>query len=145
MAASRLILAEPPIAYRVQPPLVIDASIVGAVLFDEPECDQALARMRSRQLFAPQLLDYEITNVAVTKLRKGLDAASAEAALRLYDEVDIQLLEADVPEMLRLAARYQLSAYDAAYLWLAAALKAPLATFDRQLGKAATQHLAALG
>ena len=27
-----------------------------------------------------------------------------------------------------------LSAYDAAYLWLAAELKAPLATFDRKLG-----------
>jgi len=43
-----------------------------------------------------------------------------------------------------LAERYALSGYDAAYLWLAAALKAPLATFDRRLGEAARRHLATL-
>ncbi len=40
--------------------------------------------------------------------------------------------------------RYQLSAYDAAYLWLAAELKAPLATFDAKLAAAAQAHLGAL-
>ena len=39
---------------------------------------------------------------------------------------------------------YGLSAYDAAYLWLAAQLKAPLATFNRKLGEAAQAHLGAL-
>ena len=38
----------------------------------------------------------------------------------------------------------RLSAYDAAYLWLAAELKAPLATFDAKLGKAAQRHLGQL-
>jgi predicted nucleic acid-binding protein len=43
-----------------------------------------------------------------------------------------------------LAERYALSAYDASYLWLAAELKAPLATFDRKLGTAAQRHLGEL-
>ena len=46
--------------------------------------------------------------------------------------------------VLAMARRYGLSAYDAAYLWLASQLKAPLATFDRKLGEAARQHLGAL-
>ena len=43
-----------------------------------------------------------------------------------------------------LALRYDLSTYDAAYLWLAAGLKAPLATLDRRLGEAAQRHLQSL-
>ena len=43
-----------------------------------------------------------------------------------------------------LALRYKLTAYAAAYLWLAAELKAPLATFDEKLAVAAQAHLASL-
>jgi predicted nucleic acid-binding protein len=41
-----------------------------------------------------------------------------------------------------LAMRYRLSAYDAAYLWLAGSLQAPLATFDAKLAGAARDYLA---
>ena len=41
-----------------------------------------------------------------------------------------------------LAQRYGLSAYDAAYLWVAGSLKAPLATFDAKLAEAAQLYLA---
>ena len=40
-----------------------------------------------------------------------------------------------------LAAQYGLSAYDAAYLWLAVDLRAPLLTFDQRLARAAQQQL----
>ena len=43
-----------------------------------------------------------------------------------------------------LARHHQLSAYDAAYLWLAADLKCPLATFDERLADAAQAHLSGL-
>lgn len=141
---ARMIVAEPPVAYRIEPPLVIDASVISALLFDEPERDQAQAWMQGKQLYAPQLLDYEVANVAVSKRRKGLPLAAAEIALRHYESADIQLLDPDPAELVGLAERYELSAYDAAYLWLAAEIKAPLATFDRRLGEAARRHLASL-
>ena len=56
----------------------------------------------------------------------------------------IDLYRIDVQAVVALAIRYQLSAYDAAYLWLAAELKAPLATFDEKLATAARAHLASL-
>jgi predicted nucleic acid-binding protein len=46
--------------------------------------------------------------------------------------------------VLELAAQYHLSAYEAAYLQLAAELKCPLLTFDKRLGDAAKIHRATL-
>jgi len=77
-------------------------------------------------------------------VRKELDVKSAEMVLRSFDSVDIQRVDADSSALVGLAGRYQLSAYDAACLWLAAELKAPLATFDRRLGDAARTHLETL-
>lgn len=45
---------------------------------------------------------------------------------------------------LKLAVRHGITGYDAAYLWLAAELRAPLATFDRQLAQAAQTYLSTL-
>jgi predicted nucleic acid-binding protein len=40
---------------------------------------------------------------------------------------------------------FELSAYDAAYLWVAGHLRAPIATFDARLAAAAKTYLAQLG
>ena len=50
----------------------------------------------------------------------------------------------DVQAVAALALQYNLSAYDASYLWLAAELQCPLATFDDKLAKAAQAHLSTL-
>ena len=61
-----------------------------------------------------------------------------------HQRVAIDLHPVDPIAVADLALRYQLSAYDAAYLWLAADLKCPLATFDGKLALAARTHLASL-
>ncbi len=63
----------------------------------------------------------------------------------IYAALDITRMRTAVDGVYALAEQYQLTAYDAAYLWLAAQLKAPLATFDRRLGEAAQACLGALG
>ena len=140
-----LIIAEPPAAYRARVPLVVDASVLCAILFAEATREQALQWMRSRTLYAPQIVDYEITNVALNKLRRGLATIeSAGGALAAFSELDLKRLPAATDGVFKLATQWRLTAYDAAYLWLAAELKAPLATFDTRLGEAATAHLANL-
>lgn len=139
-----LIVAEPPPRYRMQAPLVVDCSVVSAVLFDEAEREEAAGRIAGRGLFAPTLLDYEVTSVAVKKQRGGMALSQLEIALADYAAADIELLAVDRGGVITLAQAYSLSAYDAAYLWLAAALKAPLATFDRRLGEAAQRYLGTL-
>ena len=56
---------------------------------------------------------------------------------RDFTELELTRCRCDLHAQWRLALKYDLSAYDAAYLWLAAELGALLATFDERLGGAA--------
>jgi len=137
-------VAEPPARYRVRPPLVVDCSVVAALLFDEPQRDAARSAMAEAQLYAPFLLDAEMVSVAVRKARLGLTDA-ATLGLADYAAMQLEQREVDFTAQMEIALRYQLTAYDAAYLALAAELRAPLATFDARLARAARQHLDSLG
>ncbi len=139
-----LYVAEPPAQYLVRPTLVLDCSVLSAVLFSEAMRDEALQRMAGHALNAPSLLDYEVASVAVKKLAQGWLLESVGEAVQRYQQQGIALHPVNLREQCALAQQYGLSAYDAAYLWLAAELKAPLATFDAKLAKAAMRHLSAL-
>ncbi|MBA2676357.1 type II toxin-antitoxin system VapC family toxin [Ramlibacter sp.] len=143
-AAPVLHVAEPAPAYAWRPPMVVDCSVLSAALFQEETRDDALQLLTGKALHAPTLLDYEIVSVAVKKTRAGWPEAVISRALADYFEQALDLHHPDGQAQYALAARYQLSAYDAAYLWLAGELRAPLATFDAKLAAAARTHLAAL-
>lgn len=142
MPTPTLHVAEPPAQYLLRPALVVDCSCLAGFVFGEEWKDQARQYLDGRRLHAPHLLHAEIANVAVKKLRSGELHASeglAEAAL-----MEIELHPINAPAVAALAMQYKLSAYDAAYLWLAANLKCPLVTFDDKLAVAAKAHLAGL-
>lgn len=143
-AQRTLYVAEPPAAYLVRPPMVVDCSAICGILFDEPWREQAMTRIAGKTLYAPYLLDHEVISVTLKKQRQQWSRESITGALEDYVQYQIELRETDITAQLDLALRYKLSAYDAAYLWLAAELKAPLATFDEKLAAAAQTHLASL-
>lgn len=130
-----LIIAEATGHYSARPPLVVDCSVLAAVLFDEPTRDVATRALSGKNLFAPELVADELVSVAVKKSRHGLDAV-ARRGLVDFAELELTRCRSDVHAQWRLALEYDLTAYDAAYLWLAAELGAPLATFDERLGAA---------
>ena len=135
-----LVIAEAPGRYATRLPLVVDCSVIAAVLFDEPNRDAAARALSGKDLFAPELVADELVSVAVKKSRNGLDAVVRQA-LDDFAELELTRCRGDVRAQCRLALEYDLSAYDAAYLWLAAELGAPLATFDGRLGAAARKLL----
>ena len=137
-----LYVAEPPALYLMRPPLVIDCSALAGIVFQESWQAKAQQSISGRTLHAPNLLPYEITSVTLKKLRRGETHAADGLAEAL--DMAIELHEINAQEAFELAKRYQLSAYDAAYLWLAAELKCPLATFDEKLATAAQTHLSTL-
>lgn len=138
-------LAQPPSAFIGRPPLVVDCSVLCAVLFEEEAREEALRVMAGRTLHAPMLLATEIASVALQKSRAGWPSAIIEDALSDYRQQAIEHHRPDVQAQCALALRHGLSAYDAAYLWVAGVLQAPLATFDEKLAQAARTHLAGPG
>lgn len=136
-------VAEPPAAYARRPRIVADATVLASAVFGEEEQRAAVALLHGRALTAPHLVDYEMTSVALKKLRRErLPDAAVAAALDTYAGFAIERHAVDPAAVLALALRYKLTAYDAAYLWLAEQLQAPLATFDAALARAARDHLA---
>ena len=142
MSPNTLFVAEPPSVYGNKPALVVDASVVAAHSFIEPEAQTARSWMRGYRLFAPAMLAFELTNVARQKVRrKQISPDGALAALAEFADMQIESLAVPPTEAFTLAHRYDLSGYDASYLWLASHLQAPLVTFDAKLGAAAQKHL----
>lgn len=142
MSRPVLHVAEPAAAFLTRPPIVVDCSVLSAVLFQEESREDALRIMAGRALHAPFLLASELTSVALKKSRGGCPEPRVREALALCAQQEIEFHHPEVQAQYALAVRHGLSAYDAAYLWVAGLLQAPLATFDAKLAKAARAHLA---
>lgn len=119
--------------------IVVDASSLVEWLLDRPK-----GVAIDRRLFhtgvdpcAPGLIDIEVCHVLRRLwLRKQLSASRAGEAL--HDLRDLRLVRFHHDELLQgmWRLRSNLSAYDAAYVALAEALDAPLATCDQKLAAA---------
>jgi predicted nucleic acid-binding protein len=104
-----------------------------------------MASVAQKKLRLPQAQQARIQQTQIQQGQIQQDLSDlARQGLRQFEEADIMFHQVSPTGVLELAARYQLTAYDATYLWLAAELKCPLLTFDVGLGKAATTHLALL-
>jgi len=99
-----------------------------------------LGKVAGAHAWAPGLWGVEIANVLRTACkRQKLDALRAQMILAEIMELPIRIDEnpARAGEVLALALRHDLSAYDAIYLDLALRLKLPIATRDENLCAAA--------
>ncbi|MDX1555904.1 MAG: type II toxin-antitoxin system VapC family toxin [Xanthomonadales bacterium] len=138
--ASYPYIAEPGARYTPYPPLVVDCSVLAAVLFDEPQRESAALAMAGKELFAPDLLDHELVSVALKKHSLGMTEA-AEQALEDLAQLRMTRCAVNARAQLNMARELKITAYDAAYVLLAADLRAPLVTFDKALGLAAKRVL----
>lgn len=118
--------------------VVVDASALAALLFGEPEAPSVSAALEGHALAAPTLLRYELASVYLKKVRRYSARRSALTnMLRAYPLLAIDEVQPAADDIVRLAADTDSTAYDAAYLWLAQLLGAPIVTLDRHLAEAA--------
>jgi predicted nucleic acid-binding protein len=129
-------------------PLVVDASVALAwALPDEssPYADAVLAVVEQEGLRVPDLWAREIANgLAVAYMRKRITSPDEKAFLAALARLSIKVEEASaaltvIRDGTAAAMRYGLTAYDAAYVDLAARERLTLATLDTRMRKAAEQ------
>ena len=118
---------------------VLDASVaVSWVVGRQATAYSRRLRLRARRepYHAPALWRLEVVNALRSlERRRAMSADAATAAIGILDRMQPAIHEATMPlaDLLRLARRFDLSAYDANYLALALELKMPIAYGDGPL------------
>ncbi len=117
--------------------IVVDCAAVVDALTAVEGSEDVRAALADEDLHAPTLLDFEVVSAfRGLTLRKNITPARARDALTDFDALSIQRWPSAAPLRLRAySLRDNLSAYDAAYVVLAEALRCPVLTRDRRLAR----------
>jgi predicted nucleic acid-binding protein len=116
--------------------VVVDASVLSAIVFGEPAGTGWGRRLEGAAVYAPRLLQYELQSVAWKKCRQDPRQAPgilAALALALEPQQGITWGDPDPADVVLMATATGLTPYDASYLCLAGMLGADLLTGDRTL------------
>ena len=120
--------------------LVVDTSVLIAVLTGEATRDRLIARTQGAELLAPGSVHWEVGNAfSVLLKRRRLKLPQVQAALAAYAQIPIRFVEIELGAVLELADRFGLYAYDACLMACARRQRAPLLTLDARLGRAAQE------
>jgi predicted nucleic acid-binding protein len=118
--------------------VVVDASAVAAMAFDESQAMEMARHLGGHELYAPTLLDYELASIAWKKLRRHPDQREAIlAGFSQARQLRIERVAPAMPEVLALAHALDVTPYDASYVWVARSLSVRLVTLDKELARAA--------
>lgn len=116
--------------------LVVDASAVAAMLFNEAEGATIRAHIRGETLIAPHLVDFELANICWKRVRRAPgQAAVLLTMLAGLAHVNVNRVMVPPTDVAALAVQTGLTAYDASYLWLALSRDVELVTLDNQLAR----------
>lgn len=118
---------------------VVDASVVLKWQLNDEECITQATELRDDyyargaiKVIAPQLLAYEVVNgIATATRQKRVAPDKAIEAMSNLLALNVELREIEPLRILEMALKYNLAAYDAAYLALAEGEKCDLWTGDR--------------
>jgi predicted nucleic acid-binding protein len=127
-------------------PIILDASAFLRATRGQEEASSWIERIVARQVraHAPDLIHAEVANGLLGHVRAGdLDPVSAAKFVNTLRRLPIRVValrELALPA-LRLAASRGLSVYDACYVVLADATRAPVLTADRRLSRIAVESI----
>ena len=118
--------------------MVVDASVILAVILNEPEKSGIIAATQGGLLLAPGCLSWEVGNAfsAMLKTRR-LRVEEALAGLDIFERIPVRESAVDLKAALKLSHKHQIYAYDAYYVEVARRGNLPLLTLDRKMAEVA--------
>ena len=120
--------------------VVVDASVIIAVIANEPEKDILVKLTKGVDLIAPHSVHWEIGNAFLAMLkRKRIVLNQSLKALEVYINISIRFLDVELEESLKIADRFGIYAYDAYLIRCALKYKSPLISLDQNLVSFAKQ------
>jgi len=120
--------------------IIVDTSVVIAVLTNEKNKHRLIELTKGADLVAPSSLHWEVGNAFSAMLKKKrITLEQAYRALAAYAEIAIRFFEVSLTEALSLCVKVNLYAYDAYFIACALRLKSPLLSLDEALLAAAEE------
>ena len=118
--------------------LVVDTSVIIAVLVNEPERSRIIRLTSGADLIAPGSVRWEVGNALSAMLkRKRITPEQVITTLAAYEQIPIRLVDTDLSAALEIATDYDLYAYDAYVIACAVANRCGLMSLDKGLLQAA--------
>ncbi len=118
--------------------IVVDASVIIAVIANEPEKHRLIELTRNADLIAPRSIHWEIGNAFSAMLkRKRITLDQAHRAIREYEKIPLRFEEVELERALDIADELGIYAYDAYLIQCALKFACPLLSLDQGLIKCA--------
>ena len=118
--------------------IVTDASVIIAVIANEPEKKELIEITERADLVAPSSLVLEIgTAFSAMVKKRRINAKQAVSSVRIFNKIPIRYLDIDLEQSLKIACRLNIYAYDAYYICCALKHKFPILSLDQTLSRAA--------
>jgi predicted nucleic acid-binding protein len=114
--------------------LVVDASVLLAVLMSEPERAKIIELTKDVDLIAPSSVHWEIGNALSSMLKRGrMTLVQAESVLKNYEKIPIRFVEVSLHESIKISADRKIYAYDAFLIACARDQRCRLISLDKAL------------
>ena len=118
--------------------IIADTNTFIAVALNEPEKAKIIQLTEGHDLFAPDVLPFEIGNALTAMMKKNiLKKEEVGSAWEIVQKIPVDLRHTDIKLALSIATKFNLYAYDAYFLQCAENLHSPLLTLDLGMQKVA--------
>ncbi|MBN1487296.1 MAG: type II toxin-antitoxin system VapC family toxin [Anaerolineae bacterium] len=118
--------------------MIVDTSVIIAVIANEPEKHELIKLTKGVDLVAPLSVNWEIGNAFSAMLKQNrVTLYQALQAIEIYNRIMIRFVNVELDASLKIAAELNIYAYDAYLIRCALKYNLPLLTLDQGLQHAA--------